>query len=61
MESMATQIAHWVTMGGVLTLVGFALKQHKVFIRIKDRVNSMWWDHCTKHAIKYEPLENGSK
>ena len=59
MESVATQVAHWLTFGMVTTLVGFALKEHKVWVRLKDRMNTLWAQHCEKTGDKYIPLENG--
>src|SRR5579859_2476866 len=60
METVATQIAHWATLAGVLALLGMALQQHKVWVRLKDRVNSMWYRHCRDTGEKYIPLENGN-
>jgi len=44
---------------GVFTLIGFALKQHKIFVRIKERLDHVWSDYCHKHKIRFVPLENG--
>ena len=59
METLATQIAHWWTAGMVTALVGFALREHKVWVRMKDRVNSLWYHRCKETGEKFIPLENG--
>ena len=47
-------------MSGVLTILGVVLKQHKVFVRMKDRLNTLWFHHCEEKKEPYIPLENGS-
>jgi hypothetical protein len=59
METVASQIAHWMTFGMVTAILGFTLKQHKVWIRMKDRMNTLWHEHTKKTGEKYIPLENG--
>lgn len=58
-ETIASQIAHWLTLGMVATILGFTLKQHKVWVRLKDRVNTLWSDRCTQTGDRYFPLEDG--
>lgn len=59
MESIATQVAHWLTTVGVFSILGVVLKQHKIWVRLKDRVNTLWSDRCEKKNELYVPLENG--
>jgi len=58
-ETAITLTLHGVTTGGVLLLLGIALKQHKVWVRMKDRMNSLWRSYCKEHDEHYVPLENG--
>ena len=60
-ESTLTLTIHGLTLGGIVLIVGLSLKQHRVWIRLKDRVNQLWYDRCHEKGDKYEPLENGNR
>ena len=49
-----------VNTGSVLTILGLLLHQHKVWIRVKDRMNAVWRDYLERHgrASEYIPLEH---
>jgi hypothetical protein len=53
------QIEQHVTLGGILLVCGILLRNHKIIIRAKDRLNDLWWDRCTQRRELYTPLENG--
>lgn len=59
MEGPIVLSIHGLTLGGIVLILGLLLKQHKVWIRMKDRVNSMWRKHCHDNNEYFEPLENG--
>lgn len=61
MESFATQIAHWLTLTGVCTIIGMLVHQHKVWVRMKDRINTLWYHHCVTKSEPYVPLDNGRR
>lgn len=39
---------------GVLTLL---VKEHKIWTRLKDRVNNMWFEYCQNHDIQFEKVD----
>lgn len=59
MENLPAEIAHYVSAGGVITIIGIMLREHKVFVRMKDRLNTLWHDRCKVKGDDYVPLENG--
>jgi len=61
METTLTLTIHGLTLAGIVTILGFLLKQHGVFVRAKDRLNSLWREYCDAHGTPYEPLENGRR
>ncbi len=50
-----------VTLAGVLAVLAVVLRQHKVWIRMKDRVNTLWRRHCQTTGDDFVPLENGHR
>lgn len=59
-ESPVTIGLHLGTLLSTMAILGLLLNQHKVWIRLKDRVNTMWRHHCAKTGDPYESLDNGS-
>lgn len=59
MESTFTLIEHHATFGIVAFIALALLRQHKVYIRMKDRLNTLWRDRCRLKDDDYTPLENG--
>lgn len=56
-----------VTFGAIVTLWGLMVSfvvwlfnKHKILLRLKDRLNDLWWDRCGFRQDRYTPLENGS-
>lgn len=49
-----------ITLAGVLTILGILLKQHKVWVRLTDQMDSLWKDFCIKHDIQFKSLRNGN-
>lgn len=58
-ENAATIGVHIATLVGIIGLLGVALKQHTVWVRMKDRINTLWQRHCVKTSQQYEPVEGG--
>lgn len=59
LESPITLTIHGVQLVATCTVLGVVLKQHKVWIRLKDRMNTLWRKHCEKTGDPYVPLDNG--
>jgi hypothetical protein len=60
-EGPITLTIHGLTLSGIVVILGVLLKQHKVWVRLKDRVNSLWRKHCLDSGEYFEPLENGHR
>lgn len=58
-ESPITVTIHIATLGGIVTILGVLLKQHKVWTRMKDRCNTLWAKHCMETKELFIPLDNG--
>jgi hypothetical protein len=58
-ESALTLTIHGVQLTATMSVLGVLLHQHKIWTRLKDRVNTLWEKHCQKTGDKYVPLENG--
>lgn len=58
-ETPVTLTVHGLTLGGIVLILGLLFKQHKIWTRMKDRLNQLWFHHCVKSGDKYEPIENG--
>lgn len=59
-ENAITITFHGLTFGGTVLILGILLNQHKVWVRMKDRLNTLWKKHCQQTGDDYVPLENGS-
>lgn len=60
-ETPITLTMHGVTLGAVLLILGLMFKQHSVWVRMKDRLNTLWRKHCIEKGDEYVPLDNGHK
>jgi hypothetical protein len=60
-ETPITLTLHGLTLAGMLFIIGILLHQHKVWTRMKDRVNNLWQEYCGEKDIPYVPLDNGSR
>lgn len=61
-ESEVTIAFHGIQLGVSLGTLYFIFQQHKIWIRMKDRINEMYVDFCEKHGLKFKPLDaNGGK
>jgi len=58
-EGPVTITLHAASFGGIIFIAGILLREHKVWIRIKDRINQLWKDRCDERGDNYVPLENG--
>lgn len=61
METTATLTIHSLTLGGIIAILGILAYQHKIYIRVIDRLDQVWADYCDNHKIKYTQIKNGSK
>jgi hypothetical protein len=64
MENGTTVVLHGVTTAGIVLILTFQamiLREHKVWVRLKDWVNDLRREYCVKHGIPFVPLENGHK
>lgn len=60
-ETPITLTLHGLTLAGILFIVTMLLNQHKVWTRMKDRMNDLWQAYCSEKQIPYVPLDNGNK
>jgi hypothetical protein len=58
-ESPLTISVHGLTLAGILGIFAILFKQHKIWVRMKDRIDALWQDFCEAHDIPYKPIENG--
>lgn len=60
METGLTLTLHGVTLAATLAVLGVVLAQHRVWTRMKDRINDMWKEYCDSKKIRFTTLdENG--
>jgi hypothetical protein len=59
MENGITLTLSGVQIGLTLAVLGVVLREHKVWVRLKDRVNTLWQRHCATTGDAFIPLENG--
>lgn len=59
MESPITLTIHSLTLGGIVFIAGLLMREHKVYVRVKDRLNTLWHDRCRIKGDDYVPLDNG--
>lgn len=60
-ESPLTITIHVAQFTATLGVLGILLKQHAIWTRMKDRLNSLWRKHCKEIGEEYVPLENGKR
>lgn len=59
-ETLLTAIEHHVSFAAILAILGYVVKEGKIYGRIKERMNSLWFDYCGQKQQLYTPLENGT-
>jgi hypothetical protein len=59
-ETWLTQIEHHVSFAFIVFVGGAFLRNHKLIIKAKQRLNDLWWDRCADRQEPYQPIENGS-
>lgn len=53
---------HGLTFAGVVTILAILLRQHRTWVRVKDRINQLWFRHCDDTGDRFTPLDgNGEK
>jgi hypothetical protein len=58
-ETPITITLHLATLAGVVGLLGVALREHGVWVRMKERLNTLWAKDCKSTGAPYEPVEGG--
>lgn len=61
METWLTQVEHHINLGATLVILAWIFKNHKVIVRGKDRMNTLWYRYCQITQTLYAPLENGKE
>jgi len=56
-ETWLTVLEHHVSFGAIMAILAIALKEYKVYGRIKERLNTLWYEHCGEKQILYSPLD----
>ncbi len=56
---MLDTILHSLTLAGTVAILMLMLREHKIYIRIKDRLNTLWYHHCKEKGDPYTPIDNG--
>lgn len=59
-ENWLTLLEHHVNFGVSLTVLGVIVKEYKVYSRLKERVNELWYNYCGERQKLYTPCENGA-
>lgn len=57
---MVHPVEHHVSFAFIVAACTIFLKNHRLFIRFKERMNDLWWDRCGIKQEPYTPVENGS-
>lgn len=55
-----SEIEKHVSFAFILAVCTTFLKNHRLFIRAKERLNDLWWDRCAVKQEPYTPVENGA-
>lgn len=50
---------HGVSLAASVAMLGLLLNQHKIWVRMKDRLDELWRRHCKVTGDDFKPLENG--
>ena len=59
-ETWFTQLEHHISFGFIVVVSTAFLKNHRLIIRAKERLNVLWRDRCGITREGYTPVENGS-
>jgi hypothetical protein len=59
-EGPITLTLHGLTFGGIVMILAVSLRQHKIWTRMKDRLNTLWYHHCEAKGEPFVPLDNGN-
>lgn len=54
-------VLHSLTLTGVFAVLTILLREHKVWVRMKDRINTLWHRHCKETGDAFVPLDNGRR
>jgi hypothetical protein len=41
-----------ISVAGIIAIIGILLNQHKVWVRMKDYVNTLWYERCENRIPK---------
>jgi hypothetical protein len=59
-ENWITVLEHHISFAFIAFICGTILKNHKLYIKAKERLNDLWWDRCADRQEPYTPVENGA-
>ncbi len=59
MDQILTHIFHGVSLTLTISILTILLREHKVWTRVKDRLNTLWSNHCKETGDEYVALDNG--
>ena len=51
-------VFHFVNLAGIIGLLVFIFNQHKTIIKMKDRMNKVWFEYCKEHKIPYDSVDD---
>ena len=54
----AWHIWHVINFTAIVSLIAFIFQQHKSIIKLKDRMNKMWFQYCKEHKIPYDSIDD---
>ena len=58
--SWIAQVEHHVSFAFICAVCTVFLKNHRLIIKAKERLNSLWYDRCGLREDPYQPVENGT-
>ena len=56
-SSLFAQITHGLTLTGIVALLALALDKHAIYLRIKERLDTLWRDRCIEKDEEFVPLD----
>jgi hypothetical protein len=60
-ETWFTQLEHHVNLAATLAILTWIFRNHKVIVRGKDRLNTLWYRYCAQTKQPHTPIENGTR
>jgi len=60
METWLTLAEHHISFAMIMGIVVVIAREYKVYGRIKERMNELWFNYCGERQKLYTPIENGT-